>query len=165
MSPMVSSIQLSLPSTVSSTINPHVQVVTLAESKQIDVNHHHRSVSDPSWRKFQPKWYICMSATSLVFSSKLSLPSMVSSTTNSQVLSVVRHVESVNTFHVNHHNHSISHPSWRKFQLMWYILLSVTSLVFSSLLSLKATVPSTTKLHEQKVGKCGIQEKDFQSTS
>ena len=45
-----------------------VQVVTLAESKKIDVNHHHRSISDPSWRKFQPKWYIWMSAASLVFS-------------------------------------------------------------------------------------------------
>ena len=38
---------------------------------------------------------------------------------------------SVNNFHVNHHNlnHSISDPSWRKFQRMWYILMSATSLV------------------------------------
>ena len=82
-----------------------VQVVTLAESKKIDVNHHHRSISDPSWRKFQPKWYIWMSVASLVFSFKLSLPSMVSLSINSCVLSVIKHVESVNNFHINHQNH------------------------------------------------------------
>ena len=48
---------------------------------------------------------------------------------------------------------------------MWYTLLPATSLVFSSLLSLPSTVPSTTKQHEQKVGKWGIQEKTFQWTS
>ena len=85
-----------------------------------------------------------MSATSLVFSSKLSLPSMVLSTTNSHVLSLVRHVESVNNFHVNHHNHSISHPSWRKFQMMWYILtLCQRPPVSMSMFSLPTTVPST----------------------
>ena len=52
-----------------------------------------------------------MSAISLVFSSKLSLPSMVSSSTNSHVLNMVRHVESINNSHVNQHSHSISHPS------------------------------------------------------
>ena len=86
-----------------------------------------------------------MSATSLVFSSKLSLPSMVLSTTNSHVLSLVRHVESVNNFHVNHHNHSISHPSWRKFQMMWYILtLCQRPPMSMSMFSLPTTVPSTT---------------------
>ena len=35
-------------------------------------------------------------------------------------------------------------------------------MVFSLLLSLPSTVPSTTKQYEQKVGKWGIQEKDFQ---
>ena len=48
---------------------------------------------------------------------------------------------------------------------MWYILLPATSLVFSSLLSLPSTVPSTTKQHKQKVGKWGIQEKEFHWTS
>ena len=159
---MVSSIQLSLPSTVSSTINPHVQVVTLAESKKNDVNHHHRSVSDPSWGKFQPKWYIWMSAISLVFSSKLSLPSMVSSSTNSHVLSVVRHVESVNNFHVNHHNHSISHHILVEENFNWS---DTNSLVLFSLLFLPFTVLSTTKQHEQKLGKWGIHKNDFQWTS
>ena len=37
----------------------------------------------------------------------------------------------------------------------------VTSKAFSSLLFLPSTVPSTTKPHEQKVGKWGIQEKGF----
>ena len=46
--------------------------------------HPHQSISHPSCRKFQPKWYILMSATSLVFLSRLSLPSTVSSTTNLQ---------------------------------------------------------------------------------
>ena len=97
--------------------------------KNIDVNNHHHIISDPNWRKFQPKLYIWMSATSLVFSSKLSLPSMVSSTINSHLLSVARHVESVNNFHIHQNNRSISHLSWRKFQLMWCILMSAIFLV------------------------------------
>ena len=40
-----------------------------------------------------------------------------------------------------------------------------TSLVFYSMLSLPSTLPSTTKPHEQKVGKWGIIEKDFQRAS
>ena len=91
--------------------------------------------------------YILVLATSLVFSSLLSLPSTVPSNTNPHVLNVVRHVESKNNFHVNHHHHSISRPSWRKFQLMWYILMSGTSLVFSFLLSLPSMVSSTAKSH------------------
>ena len=35
---------------------------------------------------------------------------MVSSTTNSHVLNVVRHVENKKNSHVNQHHHSISHP-------------------------------------------------------
>ena len=54
---------------------------------------------------------------------------------------------------------------WIKFQLKWYLLMSGTSLVFSSLLFLSSTVPSTTLPHQQKVGKLGIQEKDFRWTS
>ena len=48
-------------------------------------------------------WYIQISATSLVFSSLLSLPSTVPSPTNSHVLYEVRYVEGINKFHVNHH--------------------------------------------------------------
>ena len=63
---------------------------------------------------------------------------------------------------VRYHWHSsISHPTWRNFQLKWYILMSATSQAFSSLLFLPSTVPSTTKPYEQKVGKWGIQEKGF----
>ena len=40
-------------------------------------------------------WYILKSVTSLVFSSRLSLPSSVSSTNNSNVLDLVKHVESI----------------------------------------------------------------------
>ena len=54
---------------------------------------------------------------------------------------------------------------WIKFQLKWYLLMSGTSLVFSSLLFLPSTVPLTTLPHQQKVGKLGIQEKDFRWTS
>ena len=167
---LVFSSLLSLPSTVPSNTNPHVlNVVRHVESKNnFHVNHHHHSISRPSWRKFQLMWYILMSGTSLVFSFLLSLPSMVSSTAKSHVLNVVRdigHVESIKNFQVSHPYHSISDPSKRKFQLMWYILMSGTSLVFSSLLSLPSTVPSTMKPHEQKLGKWGIHEKDFQRTS
>ena len=91
----------------------------------------------------------------MVSSSKLSLLSTVSSTTNSHVLNIVRHVESI--FDVKPHHHSLSDPSWRQFQLKWYIILSATSLVFLSMLSLPTTVPSTTNSDEQKVGKWGIQ--------
>ena len=42
--------------------------------------------------KFWLKWYLLMSATSLVFSSMLSSPFTVSSTTNSHIFNVVRHV-------------------------------------------------------------------------
>ena len=75
--------------------------------------------------------------------------------TNSYVFNIVRHVESI--FDVKPHYHSISLPRWRKFQLKWYIILSVTSLVFLSMLSLPTTVPLTTNPHEQKVGKWSIQ--------
>ena len=50
-------------------------------------------------------------------------------------------------------------------QLKWYIMMSATSMVFYSTLSLPSTLPSTTKPHEQKVGKWGIIEKDFQRAS
>ena len=56
------------------------------------LNHH--NISRPSWRKFQPEWHILMSAISLVFSSRLSLPYTVSLTTKSHVLYVLTHVES-----------------------------------------------------------------------
>ena len=52
-----------------------------------------------------------MSATSLVFSSKLSLPSTLLLTTSSHLVYVVRHVKSIDNSHVNHHNHIILHPS------------------------------------------------------
>ena len=96
-----------------------------------------------------------MSATSLVFSSRFSLLSTVSSTTNSYVLNVVRHVEIMKNSHVNHHHHSTSHPCKRKFQLKWYILMSVNSLVFSSLLFLLFTVPPTTKTIWAKIRQVG----------
>ena len=146
---LVFSSLLFLPSTVPSTTNSHVlNVVRHVESINIfHVKHHLHSISCPSWRKFLPKWYILVLATSLVFSSLLSLLSTVPSNTNPHVLNVVRHVESKNNFHVNHHHHSISRPSWRKFQLMWYILMSGTSLVFSFLLSLPSMVSSTAKSH------------------
>ena len=149
---LVFSSLLSLPSMVPSNTNPHVlNVVRHVESKNnFHVNHHHHSISRPSWRKFQLMWYILMSGTFLVFSFLLSLPSTVSSTAKSHVLNVVR---DIGHFQLNHPYHSISDPSKRKFQLMWYILMSGTSLVFSSLLSLPSTVPSTTKQHDQMLGK------------
>ena len=66
--------------------------------------------------------------------------------------------------YVDHPHHSISHPSWRTFQLKWYIIMSATSLVLFSLLSLQSTVPSTTKPHEHRLGNWGIRKMDFQRT-
>ena len=136
----------SLPFTVSSTNHSHVlNVLTLVESinKNVYVNQHHHSVSHPSWRKLQPMWYILMPATSLGFSSNLFLPSTVSSTTNTYDLNIVRLVERITIFQVNQHYYSVSHPSWRKFQPKWYILMSTTSLNFSSNLFMLSTVSST----------------------
>ena len=59
----------------------------------------------------------------------MSLPSTVSSTTNTTDLNVVAHVESIRNVNVNHHHHSKSHPSWKRFQPKWYILMSASSLV------------------------------------
>ena len=118
----------------------------------------------PSWKN--PTRVIHpMSATSLVFPSLLSLTSTLLLTIYSHVLIAVRHVESINKFHINQHQQTISRPGWRKFQLKWYILISATSLVFSSLLSLLSIVMLTTKPHDQKLGKWGIKEKDFWWTS
>ena len=85
-----------------------------------------------------------MSATSMVFPSSLSLPSTLSSTTNSHWLNVVRHIEGINKFHVNHHQQTVQRPLWRKFLLMWCILMSATSLVISSRFYSPSTVSSTT---------------------
>ena len=158
---LVFSSLLPLPSTVLSTTNSHVlNMVRQAESiKNFHVNQYHHSISGSIWKKFN--W---CDTSSLVFSILLSLPSTVSSTAKSHVLNVVRdigHIKSIKTFQNSHPYHCISHPCKRKFQLMWYILMSGISLVFSSLLSLLSTVLSTTKPYEQKVGKWGIHDKDF----
>ena len=152
----------SLLPTVPSTTNPHLlyvarhvnSVTTLISTIIIKAFY-------VLWRKFLPKWYILMSATSLVFSSRFSLLSTVSSTTNSYVLNVVRHVEIMKNSHVNHHHHSTSHPCKRKFQLKWYILMSVNSLVFSSLLFLLFTVPPIIKTIWAKIRQVGYPIKRF----
>ena len=102
--------------------------------------------------------------TPTVSSIKLSLPSTVSSTLNTHDLKVVPHVWNTKKSYVNHPHHSISHPSWRTFQLKWYIIMSATSLVIFSLLSLQSTVPSTTKPPEHRLGNWGIRKMDFQRT-
>ena len=98
-------------------------------------------------KKFQPKWYILILATSLDFPSLLSMPSTVTLATNSHLLNVVRYIEGINNFHVNHHRQTISRSSWRKSQLMWYIPFSATSLVFSSGFPLPSMVSLTTNSH------------------
>ena len=150
--PIVSYIWLSLLSTVSSIINTQdLKVFTLQSTgwkyKNIDSDHHHHSISHPSWKKFQPKWYILILATSLDFPSLLSMPSTVTLATNSHLLNVVRYIEGINNFHVNHHQQTISRSSWRKSRLMCYILLSATSLVFSSGFPSPSMVSSTTNSH------------------
>ena len=154
--------RLSLPPTLLLTTNSHLLYVFrhVESIENSHVNHHNQSISHHSKKILQLMWYILLSATSLVFSSRLSVPSTLLLTTNCYLPYVVRHVESIETLMFNHHNHCISHPSKKILQLMWYILLSATSLVFSSTMSLLSTVLLTTKPHEQKVGKWGIQKKD-----
>ena len=110
--PPLSMSLFSLPTAVPSTTNPHILYVArhVENINNSHLNHHHHSISRPNWRKFLPKWYILMSATSLVISSRLFLPSTVLSTTNSHVLNVVRHVDRIKNSHLNHHHHSTSHP-------------------------------------------------------
>ena len=55
-----------------------------------------------------------MSATSLVFSSRLSMPFTLLLTTISHLSYVARHVESIENSHVNHHNNSVSQFSLKK---------------------------------------------------
>ena len=119
---LVFSSLLSLPSTLPSTTNSHVlNVVRQVESikktfmSTTITTAYHVLVEE----KFLPKWYILVLATSLVFYSLLSLPSTVLSNTNPHVLNVVRHVESKNNFHVNHHHHSISRPSFNWCDTSW----------------------------------------------
>ena len=57
-----------------------------------------------------------MSLTSMVSSSRLSLPSTVLSTTYTVDLYIGKHVKKIwKTCHVNHHNHIIPHPRWKNF--------------------------------------------------
>ena len=70
--------------------------------EKIDVNQHHHSISHPRWGKTQLKWYILILVTSLVFSSRLSLPSTVSLTTNFHVLNVVQHVKDIQPLSPKH---------------------------------------------------------------
>ena len=104
---------------IHSVVNHHtydLNIVRVVERiKNFQVNQHYYSVSYPSWRKFQPKWYILMSTTSLGFSSNLFMPSTVSSTNNSHVLNVVSLVERIKNFHVNHQHHIISHSILNKY--------------------------------------------------
>ena len=158
--------QFSLPSTVSSTSNSHhLNVVTNVKNikENFDVNHHHQSISHPSLHKFQLKWYMwsdyVRDLPGLLLLGILAVQGVVDhQLTRTQCCHLYGKYKN---FHVNHHHHCISHPSWRNFQLKWYILMSATSQAFSSLLFLPSTVPSTTKPYEQKVGKWGIQEKGF----
>ena len=85
-----------------------------------------------------------MSATSVVFPSLVVLAVHVGVNHQLTLTNVVSHIEGINIFHVNHHQQTVQRPLWRKFLVMWCILMSATSLVFSPLLSLTTTMPSTT---------------------
>ena len=87
-----------------------------------------------------------MSASSLVFSSKLSSPCTVLSSTNSHVLYAVRHVENIRKLSCQPTSSQHITSYYKRRQLMWYILMSVSSLVFSKLSSL-CTVWSTSNSH------------------
>ena len=110
--------------------------------EKIDVNQHHHSISHPRWGKTQLRWYILILETSLVFSSRLSLPSTVSLTTNFHVLSVVQHVKDIQPLSPKHITSKLKkipikviHSDFSNF------------MVSSSKLSLLSTVSSTTNSH------------------
>ena len=123
--------------------------------------HYNLSLARAHWKSNRT---LNKTPTPTVSSIKLSLPSTVSSTLNTHDLKVVPHVWNTKKSYLNHPHHSISHPSWRTFQLKWYIIMSATSLVIFSLLSLQSTVPSTTKPPEHRLGNWGIRKMDFQRT-
>ena len=77
---MISSSWLSLPSTVSMTTKTHGlnDVTNVEDVNNCHSNQFYHNISNTSWRKMQSKWYIILSATPLVFSSRLSLPSTLS---------------------------------------------------------------------------------------
>ena len=106
-------------------------------------------------------WYIQISATSLVFSSLLSLPSTVPSPTNSHELYEVRYVEGINKFHVNHHQQTttsslkkiscdvmhLNVSNLPRFYLPSRVLSTTNSLVldvWSDILKVKKNLISTT---------------------
>ena len=97
-----------------------------------------------SYSTFMMSWTLVLSNTLKLSNTEMHSPSALLITSPSSLknilIEVIHHdvtnlygllhlIESVNNFHVNHHNYSISHPRWRKFQLMWYILMSATSFV------------------------------------
>ena len=148
-----------------SAINSHVlNVVRHVESiKKLACQPQSPQHVTSSWKNSNQSNTSYLSLTFLVSFSMSSLPPTVSSTTSSHVLNVVKHVEGIKNNHINHHYHSLSYPSWKNSNWSdWYILMPATFLVFFSSLSLPSTLSSTTKPQEQKVGKWGIQEKDFQ---
>ena len=106
---------LSLPSMVLSAPNSYVlNVVRHVESiKKLACQPQSPQHVTSSWKNSNRSNTSYLSLTFLVSFSMLSLPPTVSSTTSSHVLNVVKHVETFMNFHVNHHHHSVSHPSWR----------------------------------------------------
>ena len=84
------------------------------------------------------------SATFVVFFSMLSLPSMVASATNSHVLNVVRHVESIKKLACQPQSPQHVTSSWKNSNRSNTSYLSLTFLVSFSMSSLPPTVSSTT---------------------
>ena len=87
------------------------------------------------------------SATFVVFFSMLSLPSMVASATNSHVLNVVRHVESIKKLACQPQSPQHVTSSWKNSNRSNTSYLSLTFLVSFSMMSLPPTVSSTTSSH------------------
>ena len=104
---------LSLPSMVPSATNSHVlNVVRHVESiKKTCMSTTIAAACHIKLKKSNRSNTSYLSLTFLVSFSMLSLLLTVSSTTSSHVLNVVKHVETFMNFHVNHHHHSVSHPS------------------------------------------------------
>ena len=132
---------LSLPSMVSSATDSHVLE---SIKKNLHVNHNHRSMSHPVEKNSNRSNTSYLSLTFLVSFSMLSLPPMVSSTTSSHVLNVIKHVETFMSTNVSKAYHILVEENSNRSDLSY---LSATSLVFSSMLFLLPTVSSTTSSH------------------
>ena len=120
---MVSSSWLSLPSRVSMTTKTHGlnDVTNVEDVNNCHSNQFYHNISNTSWRKMQSKWFYLRPPWSSPPDCPCR-PHCRRPPTNMSLLLSSIYQKYKNNFDVNQYHHSISHPTWRKFQQKWYIL-------------------------------------------